>query len=171
MSRERTGFTLIELAVVLVIIGILAAIAIPNFLKNQAKAKQTEAKTNLGAIHTTETGFFSNNHRYGNFTEISWTPMGTPRYHYQLGAFRAAGDNVNMGAFTVINSSTPIPECPNWTRNLNGAMDNGTTAVSVAPGYSDTGFSAGAGGVITGGGVDGWTINERKILIWTNDGT
>jgi len=171
MSRERTGFTLIELAVVLVIIGILAAIAIPNYLKSQAKAKQTEAKANLGAIHTGETGFFSNNHRYGDFTEINWSPLGAVRYHYQLGTFNAAGDNVNMGASTVINTATPITECPNWTRNLNNAMDNGAVAVSVAPTYSDTGFSAGAGGVISGGGIDGWTINEKRTLIWTNDGT
>ena len=38
--------------IVVSIIGILAAIAIPNFLSYQAKAKQAEAKTNLVAIHT-----------------------------------------------------------------------------------------------------------------------
>ena len=55
MLRSKKGFTLIELMIVVAIIGILAAIAIPNFLKFQAKSKQSEAKTNLGAIFTGQT--------------------------------------------------------------------------------------------------------------------
>ncbi|MBI3622114.1 MAG: prepilin-type N-terminal cleavage/methylation domain-containing protein, partial [Nitrospirae bacterium] len=51
--QTKKGFTLIELMIVVAIIGILAAIAIPNFLRFQAKSKQAEAKTNLGAIGTT----------------------------------------------------------------------------------------------------------------------
>ena len=47
---RKRGFTLIELMIVVAIIGILAAIAIPNFIKFQAKSKQSEAKTNLKAI-------------------------------------------------------------------------------------------------------------------------
>ena len=50
MLKGKKGFTLIELMIVVAIIGILAAIAIPNFLKFQAKSKTSEAKTNLGAI-------------------------------------------------------------------------------------------------------------------------
>jgi len=52
MLKGKKGFTLIELMIVVAIIGILAAIAIPNFLKFQAKSKQSEAKSNLGAIFT-----------------------------------------------------------------------------------------------------------------------
>jgi len=50
--RKASGFTLIELMIVVAIIGILAAIAIPNFLKFQCKSKQSEAKTNLSGIFT-----------------------------------------------------------------------------------------------------------------------
>jgi type IV pilus assembly protein PilA len=46
------GFYLIELMIVVAIIGILAAIAIPNFLQYQMKSRQSEAKTNLQAIKT-----------------------------------------------------------------------------------------------------------------------
>ena len=42
--RNRQGFSLTELMIVVAIIGILAVIAIPNFLKYQARAKQSEAK-------------------------------------------------------------------------------------------------------------------------------
>ncbi len=52
--RKQEGFTLIELMIVVAIIGILAAIAIPNFLQYQMKSRQSEAKTNLMAIKTSE---------------------------------------------------------------------------------------------------------------------
>jgi type IV pilus assembly protein PilA len=47
---EQRGFTLIELMIVVAIIGILAGIAIPNFLQYQLKAKTAEAQTNVQAI-------------------------------------------------------------------------------------------------------------------------
>src|SRR5262245_63251640 len=56
--KGQKGFTLIELMIVVAIIGILAAIAIPNFLAYQARAKQSEAKTNLGGIYTSQIGYF-----------------------------------------------------------------------------------------------------------------
>jgi len=60
----QKGFTLIELMIVVAIIGILAAIAIPNFLTYQAKAKSSEAKTNINGIRTSEVAFFAENGAY-----------------------------------------------------------------------------------------------------------
>ena len=56
LLRDESGFTLIELMVVVAIIGVLSAIAVPNFKKYQAKAKQSEAKIQLAAMYTTEVG-------------------------------------------------------------------------------------------------------------------
>lgn len=55
--KGQKGFTLIELMIVVAIIGILAAIAIPNFLTYQLKSRQSEAKVNLNAIKTSEISF------------------------------------------------------------------------------------------------------------------
>ncbi len=62
--KERKGFTLIELMIVVAIIAILAAIAIPQYKRFQLKAKSAEAKTNLGAIKECEEAYAAENDEY-----------------------------------------------------------------------------------------------------------
>src|SRR5947209_5949698 len=59
VSRARKGFTLIELLIVVVIIGILAAIAIPKFANTKSKAYVTAMKSDLRNLVTAEEAFFS----------------------------------------------------------------------------------------------------------------
>ncbi len=98
LDRNQKGFTLIELMIVVAIIGILAAIAIPNFLKYQAKSRQAEAKINLAGIYVAETSYFGEQARYGSFAEVGFALMGSAnRYTYRSGAGGVAG-GVNTGA-------------------------------------------------------------------------
>ena len=59
MQHGRRGFTLIELMIVVAIIGILAAIAIPNFMAFQMRSRAGEGKTNLAAIRIAQGGYAS----------------------------------------------------------------------------------------------------------------
>jgi len=64
MLRTRKGFTLIELLIVVVIIGILAAIAIPKFANTKSKAYVTAMKSDLRNLVTAEEAFFSDSSKY-----------------------------------------------------------------------------------------------------------
>jgi prepilin-type N-terminal cleavage/methylation domain-containing protein len=61
---NRKGFTLIELLIVVVIIGILAAIAIPKFANTKEKAVLASMKSDLRNLVTAQEGFFSDNQTY-----------------------------------------------------------------------------------------------------------
>ncbi|MBN2329819.1 MAG: prepilin-type N-terminal cleavage/methylation domain-containing protein [Candidatus Omnitrophica bacterium] len=63
-KREHKGFTLIELLIVVAIIGILAAIAVPNFLNAQIRAKVSRCKADLKALGMAEEMYFLDNNRY-----------------------------------------------------------------------------------------------------------
>ena len=62
--HNRKGFTLIELMIVVVIIGILAALAIPRFMQTTGKAKKSEAKTVLKQIYQLERAYFQEHDAY-----------------------------------------------------------------------------------------------------------
>ena len=107
LGKSKKGFTLIELMIVVAIIGILAAIAIPNFVRFQLKAKTSEGKVNLAAIRTAEEAYFSEFGSYvtalaspadnsgtakanfvpnadGGFTTIGWAPEGQVFFNYEV---------------------------------------------------------------------------------------
>jgi type IV pilus assembly protein PilA len=88
-DKKAKGFTLIELMIVVAIIGILASLAIPNFLRFRSKAMQAEARANLGALHTCQTVYFSDFDTYAGGTDAflnsRFIPVtGRKRYTYIL---------------------------------------------------------------------------------------
>ncbi len=137
--REANGFTLIELMVVVAIIGILSAIAFPNFLRFQAKARQSEARANLAGIYVAQTSYFSANNGYGTFTQIGFvsSDAGARIYTYRDGTGIQPGRN--------------------------GAE---AYAGSVAAAATPLGFTATAAGSISNTGiVDSWYIDDEKRLV------
>jgi type IV pilus assembly protein PilA len=72
---QRRGFTLIEMMIAVAIVGILAAIAIPNYLQQTLRAKQSEASIMMSAIRTGQLTFSASN---GCFAQLPQTPAGAP---------------------------------------------------------------------------------------------
>jgi type IV pilus assembly protein PilE len=68
--RDTGGFTLTELLVVIVIIGILAALTIPRFLNVTTSAKMTEAKLMLKQVYNLERGYYLENDAYSSDLQV-----------------------------------------------------------------------------------------------------
>jgi type IV pilus assembly protein PilA len=108
-KQSEKGFTLVELLVVIIIIGILAAIALPNFLNQGAKAKQTEAKQNIGMHNRVQTVYRSENSSFADsFDKLAMGTLAgtagvasTTNYSYTM---TAATDSATLIA-TAIDTS------------------------------------------------------------------
>lgn len=69
--RSETGFSLIELMLIVVIVGLLATIAIPSLLKSRDAAEKAAAIGTLHTLHVNQTGFFTHKGRYASLTELN----------------------------------------------------------------------------------------------------
>ena len=78
------GFTLVELMVVVALLGILASIAVSNYLKFAANARKAEAKIALGAIYTAEVAFFVEQSSFTTcLSQAGYAPTGSSKYYVE----------------------------------------------------------------------------------------
>ncbi len=70
LDNKRRGFTLIELMIVVAIIGILASIAVPSFLKYMRKARTTEARQQLEKIYNAARVYYLEQHGAGGLAAV-----------------------------------------------------------------------------------------------------
>lgn len=166
-ATQQSGFTLIELMIVVAIIGILVAIAAPNFSKYQAKARQSEAKLALGAIYAGEKSFYAEYAAYiQGMVDIGYTPEGTKRY-YQVGwtATTAAGSVTGYGATAATANYDRVNYPAAWSDCNMAPMSASPGATSLnAQTFSVTATGQLSDGATASGSCDTWTINESKTL-------
>jgi len=177
LMKSQSGFSLIELMIVVAIIGILAAIAVPNFQRFQAKARQSEVRSNLAAIYTGEKAFQAEyNQFFADFNNIGYSPAGTYRYEHGFGAAGAVvappnytGAGVAAGAAPV-NFSTAVLCAAAPAVSAAGCS---TIRAPIAPGAigagnvvtNAPGFTAEGRGDIDGdAAVDIWTVDQNKTI-------
>jgi type IV pilus assembly protein PilA len=155
LFKGQKGFTLIELMIVVAIIGILAAIAIPNFLRYQAKSRQSEARTNLGAVFVAETAYFGEQSRYGSFAQVGYALAGnTNRYTYRAGTGAVVASDI-------IQSQVPLA---NTTGN-EGACAGVVVAANTVPAAGvPAAFTASAAANLDNDPtIDHWYVNDIKV--------
>jgi type IV pilus assembly protein PilA len=167
LGKSRKGFTLIELMIVVAIIGILAAIAIPNFIRFQLKAKTSEGKVNVAAIRTAEEAYFS---EFGNYVAGTASPAtngGTAKVPFtDLGGFGTIGwapEGLVFFNYEVVISTSGTAYVASAGADIDGnGTDQAWGYVHPAPGGTTVGVDGTLGDTVCPGA--GVTVGANTVF-------
>lgn len=191
MSRARAsgreGFTLVELMVVIAIVGVIAAIAVPQYIKFSARARQTEAKVQLSVVHTAMQTFFAQHSTYSICMERFGFEVTNTRRYYAVGFNLVApadcgpDGGVSCDYYNFNLDGSGRDQCAlaigsgafaaNTAWSNNAAITDPIGNLKCSAGGADCtvskeAFTAGAVGSISRDPVlDGWSINQSKYLV------
>jgi len=107
VAKARKGFTLVELAVVIVIIGVLAAFGVPRFLKSVERSKASEAFQYLAAVRAAQERYLAKEGVYASDLNDLDITQNTPKY------FTVDSDGLDVTAGTISD-----PEAADWSLTL-----------------------------------------------------
>ncbi len=191
--KRQDGFTLVELMVVVAIIGLLSAVAIPNFQKYQARSKTSEAKLQLSAIYTAEASFFSDYNIYaGCLRYMGYDPREEITSRYFTTGFSSFATINATAAVSAVNAglNALATECPTTSvvvdiSNFLAGKSTGSNLSIVTHMTGATGedqsvassmtYLAGAAGVIhknftAAGTTSYFTIDQNKRIQTVRNG-
>ncbi len=178
--KNISGFTFVELMIAVAIMAILTAIAVPQYQRYQAKARQAEAKIALSSIYTVESTFQTDKFSYSQcLVQLGFTPSGNTRY-YAVGwnqNFTTCGPGAVANLTCLCFAWDSAGTCPNTTtyrcstneRNFPATdYKNVLPALSTLNGttISQNAFTVKAVGSISAAPTssDEWTIDNNKNL-------
>jgi type IV pilus assembly protein PilE len=135
---SKVGYTLVELMVVVSILTILAAVAIPAYRNYVFRSKQSDAIIGLKAAQMAQEQFFSENNRYAGTIDIlpGFDDTGAPDNTYSKGEYALQVASATTSSFTLAAQGIIGGSTDRWTIDENDENPVADTSMPGLPGYS-----------------------------------